>query len=133
MEQVVKSGLRNAQGIMPSLPTKQEVMVYLKQLMQEGRLHIPYETELINEMNAERYELTTTGQMQVSHPNGTHDDRLWALALEVYASRPEGPEYHPVILRGKSQRLRIGPRKGSWEDMGNRANRFSFLFFGFVQ
>ncbi len=91
-------------------------MVYLKQLMREGRLRIPYEPELINEMNVERYELTKTGQIQFSHPNGTHDDTLWALALAVYASRPEIPEYHPVALRGKSWRLRIGPRKGSWED-----------------
>lgn len=71
VEQVVKPGLRNAQGIMPSLPKKQELMVYLKQVMQEGRLHIPYEPELINEMSVERYELTKTGQMQFSHRNGT--------------------------------------------------------------
>ena len=72
---------------MLSLPKKQELMTYLKQLMQEGRLHIPYEPELINEMNVERYELPKTGQIQFSHPNGTHDDWLWALALAVYASR----------------------------------------------
>lgn len=50
VEEVVKSGLKNAQGIMLYLPTKQQVTVYLKRLMQEGRLHIPYEPELINEM-----------------------------------------------------------------------------------
>lgn len=68
---------------MLTLPKKQELMVYLKQLMQEGRLHIPYDQELINEMHVERYELTKTGQMQFSHPSETHDDRLWALALAV--------------------------------------------------
>lgn len=67
-------------------------------------------------MNVDRYELTKTGQMQFSHPSGTHDDRLWALALAVYASRPEIPEYHPVVLHRKSSRWTIGPRKGSWED-----------------
>ncbi len=54
------------------MPKKQDVMVYLKQLMQEGRLHIPNEPELINEMNVERFELTKTGQMQLSHPDRTH-------------------------------------------------------------
>lgn len=39
MEEVVKSGLKNAQGIMLSLPNKQEVMVYLKQFMQNGQAH----------------------------------------------------------------------------------------------
>jgi len=40
-------------------------------LIQEARLHIPYDPELINEMNAERYELTKTGQIQFSHSAGT--------------------------------------------------------------
>ncbi len=71
----------------------------MKQLMEEGRLHIPYDSELINEMNVERYELTKTGQMQFSHPGGTHDDRLWALALAVYASRAE-TTYHRYFAVG---------------------------------
>ncbi len=111
VEETIKSGLKNAQGIMLSLPAKQQVMVYLKQLMQEGRVHIPFDMDLINEMNVERYELTKTGQLQFSHPEGTHDDRLWAFALAVYASRPEVSEYHPVVLRGKSTRIGL-PRLG---------------------
>lgn len=67
-------------------------------------------------MNVERHELTKTGHMQFSHLSGTLDDRLWALALAVYASRPEVPEYHGTVFRGKSKRLKIGPRKGSWEE-----------------
>jgi len=91
-------------------------MVYLKQLMQNGQVHIPYDRELINELNVEQYEMMKTGQIRFDHPTGTHDDRLWAFALAVYASRPEVPEYHPVVLRGKSWRLRVGPKKGSWEE-----------------
>ncbi len=101
VEEAVKSGLKNARGIMLSLPKKQEIMVYLRQLMEDGRLHLPFDRELINEMNVERYELKKTGQSEFSHPDGTHDDRLWALALAVYASRPEIPEYHPVVITGK--------------------------------
>ena len=33
-------------------------MVYLKQLMQDDRMHIPSERELLNELDVERYELT---------------------------------------------------------------------------
>ena len=47
------------------------------------------------EMNSERSELMKSGQLQFSHPSGTHDDSLWALALAVYASRLERPVYHP--------------------------------------
>ncbi len=101
VEDAVKGGLKNARGIMLSLPAKQEVMGHLKRLMENGQVHIPYDRELISELNVERYEVTKTGQVQFSHPAGTHDDRLWAFALAVYASRPEIPEYHPVALLGK--------------------------------
>ncbi len=100
VEEAIRAGHKNAQGIMLSLPSKQQVAVYLKQLMQEQRVNIPFDQDLINELNVERYELTKTGQNQFSHPSGTHDDRFWALALAVYASRPEVPEYHPVAAIG---------------------------------
>ncbi len=101
VEDARKSALKQARGIMLSLPVKQEVMVYLKESMQNGQVHIPYDREFMNELNVERYVMTKTGQVQFSHPGGTHDDRLWALALAVYVSRPEVPEYHPVSALGK--------------------------------
>ena len=64
------------------------VMIYLRRLMQDCRVHIPFDRKLINELNVERYEVTRTGQVKFSNPDGTHDDRLWAFALAVYASRP---------------------------------------------
>jgi hypothetical protein len=73
----------------------------MNQVMEAGRFHSPYDREFINEMNLERYELTKTGQLQFSHPEGTHDDRLWAVALAVFASRPDMPTYHPVAALGK--------------------------------
>lgn len=85
--------------------------------MQNGQVHIPYDRELINELNLERYEMMKTGQMQFKHPTGTHDDRVWAFALAVYASRPEVPEYHPAVVLGRTWRSRIRPKKGSWEDV----------------
>lgn len=100
VEQVVKEGVKNVRGIMLSLPEKQGIMVCMKRTMEKGQLRIPYDSELINEINVERYEQTQTGQWKFSHPNGTHDDRLWALALAVYASKPEVPAYHPFAVLG---------------------------------
>ena len=97
--------VKNAEGVALSLPKKQEIMVYLKKMMQEQRLRIPFDMALMNEMNSERYELNKTGQIQFSHSAGTHDDRLWALALAVYTSRQEIPRYQGVVLRGRSRRL----------------------------
>jgi hypothetical protein len=55
--------------------------------------------DLLDELNAERYELTKTGRIAFSHPEGTHDDRFWALALAVYAVEKTGPTPSKPIAR----------------------------------
>ncbi len=99
---VVRAGLKNARGEMLTLTKKQDILSYLKHAMEDGRLHIPFDRDLMSEMNLERFELTESGQLKFSHPEGTHDDRLWAVALAVYISRPEIPGYHPAIAFGKA-------------------------------
>src|SRR5207253_3242904 len=81
---------------------KQKIMDVLKRSMQDETLHIPRDPELMNEMSNERVQLSKTGQLQFSHPAGTHDDRLWAVALAVYAARNEIPPYHPVAALGRN-------------------------------
>jgi len=39
-------------------------------------LHLPSDPELMTEMSNERVQLSKTGQVQFSHPAGTHDDTL---------------------------------------------------------
>jgi hypothetical protein len=34
----------------------------------------------------ERFELRKDGAVALSHPNGTHDDVWWSMALAVYAT-----------------------------------------------
>jgi phage FluMu gp28-like protein len=80
------------EGVMLSLPKKQEVLGVIKKMMEDKQLLIPYDAELIAELNVERFQLTKTGQIQFSHPAGTHDDRLFALALACYATRQETPD-----------------------------------------
>ncbi len=58
--------------------------------MQTQKLAMPYDSELVAEMNAERYEMLKSGQIQFSHPEDSHDDRLWALALACYGTRLVG-------------------------------------------
>jgi len=91
VEDMKNAGIPNVEGVMLSLPTKQEILGYLKQLMQNRFLTYPYDDDLgidlTAELNVERFELTKTGQIMFSHPEGTHDDILWAVALAVYATR----------------------------------------------
>lgn len=111
-EEMKKSGIPQTEGVHLTLPSKVEILGNLKQMMQTGKLSIPFDSELISEVNSERYEVLKTGQLQFSHPDDSHDDRLWALALACYGIRLVGeiPRYQPAIIRGKSQRLKWRPR-----------------------
>ena len=92
-----KQSIRGIEGLVLSMPAKQEVLGYLKMVMQSNRLLIPYELELTSELNIERFELTKAGQVQFSHPSGSHDDRLWAVALGVFATRETPcPAFKPI-------------------------------------
>ncbi len=117
VEETIRSGLKNARGSMLTLPMKQQILVYMKKQMEDGKVLFSYDTGLINEINVERFKLTKTAQMEFSHPAGTHDDRLWALALAIYAARPEIPTYHPVIVLGGPKKFRLPGRRGrDWTD-----------------
>lgn len=59
------------------------------------QLYIPYDKNLIHELNTERYELAKTGRLHYSHPEGTHDDRFWVLALAVHAATGDTPPHTP--------------------------------------
>ena len=109
VENARKYGLKNVKGIELSLPQKQDVMTNLKQIMEQKRLHIPRDRELIIEMNAEIAELTQTGKTKYYHRSGTHDDRLWALALAVYGSRHETTRYHPFAALGRNHLAWLAP------------------------
>jgi phage FluMu gp28-like protein len=82
-----KDTVPNIEGVILTAASKQEILGYLKLMMQERRVLFPYELDFLQELNVERFELTKSGQIHFSHPSGTHDDRFWAFALAVYATR----------------------------------------------
>jgi len=96
VENARKHGLKNVKGIVLTMPGKQDVMTCLKQIMEENRLHIPRDSALMNEMSGQMAQVTSTGKTKFYHRSGTHDDRLWAVALAVYAGRHDIVRYHPV-------------------------------------
>ena len=60
-------------------------------------LHVPYDPDLYAELNVERFELGKMGKLLFSHPEGTNDDKFWALALAVYAAEMEpSPASRPL-------------------------------------
>jgi len=96
IEDFHEAGVPEAEGINFTLQTKQEMAQLMKQRMREGLLRIPYDRQLLDELNVERYQLTKTGHIVFSHPEGTHDDRFWALALAVYAAETRRPSGIPL-------------------------------------
>ena len=116
VENAVKHGLKNVQGIVLTMPEKQEVMTCLKQVMLEKRLHLPQDRELENEMNGEIAEIISTGKTKFYHRSGTQDDRLWAVALAVYGARYDIEPYHPVMLFGRPKDIFGRFMEPSWTD-----------------
>jgi phage FluMu gp28-like protein len=84
------------EGVMLTVPSKQEILGYMKNMMETEHLGLYLDQDLIAQINVERFELTKAGQIQFSHPEGTHDDELWALALAVYATRTPDTSYMTI-------------------------------------
>lgn len=99
IEDMRSVGLRHAEGINFTQNTKQEMAQLMKQRMREGNPMMPFDREILDELNTERYELTKTGKITVSHPEGTHDDRFWSIALAVYAAETAPPPPSTPIAR----------------------------------
>jgi len=105
-EEMKRAGIPQTVGVQLTIPSKTDILGNLKEMMQSGRLSVPYDSELISEITSQRFELMKSGQVQFSHPEDSHDDRLWALALACYGTRMIGPvpTYHPVAAVNTSPR-----------------------------
>ena len=87
------AGIKNAEGVNFNIPRKSEMASLFKQRMMSQRLFYPYLTwekpyrgDICSELNVEHYELRKDGAINLSHPNGTHDDCWWSMALGVYGT-----------------------------------------------
>jgi phage FluMu gp28-like protein len=75
-------------GVTLSAPVKEDVLGRLKLAMEQHKLTLPRdEPGLLVQITAQQCEPTISGALRFSHPLGTHDDRLWAVALAVYATK----------------------------------------------
>lgn len=73
-----------AEGLTFTIKTKEELLSCLKITMEQKRLKMPYHRRLAEQINEQQYAYGKSGHLQFSHPTGSHDDMLWALALGVY-------------------------------------------------
>jgi hypothetical protein len=88
-EELKDQGISSTEGITFTTQTKEKLLNHLKLTMQQNRLKLPYNRQLIEQINQQQYEYSKNGHLTFSHPRGTHDDQLWALSLATYATQHE--------------------------------------------
>ena len=93
VEDMISGGIYGVNGITFTIQSKEEMATILREKMRNEEIKIPYvptkkieDIDLTSELNIEKYELLKTGHLRFSHPEGSHDDVFWSLALAVYAS-----------------------------------------------
>jgi len=96
VDEMERIGLSNVKGLVLTDPSKEEILTYLKLLMEQKKLGIlSDDAELIAQINEQQWEYLQpkTARERVHlkfwHPPRRHDDQLFALALACYASKEE--------------------------------------------
>jgi phage FluMu gp28-like protein len=99
------ASIENAEGVNFSVPRKSEMASLLKQRMMNKQFYYPllnwerpYRGDICTELNVERYDLRKDGAIGYSHPNGTHDDVFWSIALAVFATVQMEPEPFLTVI-----------------------------------
>ena len=95
----------NVKGIFFTDVEKENMLNYLKLLMEKHQLKIVGDDhQLISQINEQQYEYLKpkTAQERIHlkfwHPQGRHDDQLYALALACYASKEAEPTPFVAVL-----------------------------------
>jgi phage FluMu gp28-like protein len=96
LEEIRNQGLSDVEGLKFTVQTKEELLSNLKIAMEQNRLAIPYYRQLCTQINEQQYAYSKSGHLQFSHPQNSHDDMLWALALSCMATR-EPPRKEPAF------------------------------------
>jgi phage FluMu gp28-like protein len=90
VEEMQRAGIPSVEGVKFTRESKEAIAVPVKQAMISGRVRIPYDRDLIAELNVERYEMSKDGHYVFSHPERSHDDRFWAFCLAAHAALGRG-------------------------------------------
>lgn len=84
-------------GVNLTATVKEDILGRLKLTMEQDQLILPRDhSPLLVQIAAQQCNPTLSGKLKFSHPAGTHDDMLWALALAAYAKDLYRPEFRPI-------------------------------------
>jgi hypothetical protein len=97
VEDLVARGLRigdEGKGFKFSETSKRQLLDNLAINLEQDKIKIPNDEGLISELESFRFELTETGKIKVTVPEGMTDDRVMSLALAVWQARRMVPDYY---------------------------------------
>jgi len=113
-EQIDRTGFPGVKGVDFTKPVKHGMAMTLKQLMMTPResdrelpiedarrkFELPYDQDVQAELNVVQWEQSAGSEVYTfSHPEGSHDDRFWAIALACYACQSSPPPSQlPLVL-----------------------------------
>ena len=105
-EEIDKAGFPGITGIDFTKPVKHGMAMTLKQLMMTPResdkallpadarrkFELPFDQDVQAELNIEQWEQSSGSEVYTfSHPEGSHDDRFWAICMAIYACMQAPP------------------------------------------
>lgn len=90
--------------------SRTELLENLRILLDKGKIRIPNDPILIDELKSMHWELSEQGKRKVQVPDGLHDDMIMSLALAVWQmpSTPILPETHTIRFLTKDKPLGAG-------------------------
>jgi len=116
LEEIRNQSVDCVEGVKFTSETKEKLLSGLKIVMEQGKLAIPYERRLCQQINEQQYSYSKSGYLQFAHPANTNDDMLWALALAVAASKTESAPRLWVVSRMSRGKMKL-------QQMRNRLQR----------
>lgn len=78
--------------------SRKDLLTNLQLLLEQGKIKIPEDETLINELQSFQYTLKEGGKVKIQVPDGLHDDMVFSLALACW-QLPENPLPKPGSLK----------------------------------
>lgn len=83
VDDMVNAGV-NVSPFMFTYNSRNELLVNLQILLEQNKIKIPDDPELLAQLEGAYWDLTAQGRTKITVPDGLHDDRLMSLALAVW-------------------------------------------------
>lgn len=90
VEDLIASGM-NVNPFKFTEQSKRELLTHLAILLEQDKIKIPNDPELLSELDAIQWELSDGGKTRISTVDGMTDDRVMSLALAVWGASTPRP------------------------------------------